>query len=156
MGAGVNREDKVHLSASASHIYGFTQGLFVKFYEQSLWQFTRQVRPLKPMLEKVKGGEPIVYGGLPIASFEALLGEGKLNGVEKIDGGWRWPSAAGGEGNFEEWRGGVLSETQKAGPAKRDILAEIMVFNLGVHTPMETMNAVLNWQNFLRNREGAG
>lgn len=155
--ATLDRETKLKLSSEAGYIYGFRQGLFIKFYEQSLWRFIHSVRPLKPMPEKVKGGGPVVYGGLPLKSFEALLAENKLPGVEKLDGGWRWPVAdSGTEPGYEEWRSAAMSEAKAVAPAGRDVLAEVMAFNLGIHTPMEVMNRVLDWQVYLRNREGAG
>jgi len=158
--ATLDRAEKLRLSAEAGVVYGFRQGLFLKILEQSLWRFVHLVRPLKPMLERVKGGGPIVYGGLPIKSFEAMLAENKLPGVEEMEYGWRWPAADGEiTPDFDQWRSTVISESKSTappGPNGRDVIAEILAFNLGVHTPMETMNAVLGWQDYLRNREGAG
>ena len=74
----MDRNEKLRLSASAEYGYCFKQGLFVRLYEESLFWFVMHMKPLKPMLERVKGEEPLVYGGLPVASFEKLLEEGTL------------------------------------------------------------------------------
>ena len=58
--ATISREDKLKLSAEAGYGHAFRQGLFSKLYEQSLWRFIHQVRHLKPMLERVKGGGPVI------------------------------------------------------------------------------------------------
>ena len=155
--ATLNREEKLKLSAEPGFIVGCRQGLFVKFFEQSLWRFVHTVRQLKPMREKVKGNGPVVYGGLPIKSFEALLAENKLPGVEGLEYGWRWPVIDDEiTPGYEEWRAGIIAEATTAAPSGRDVIAELMALNLGHHTPMEVMNQVLDWQVYLRNREGAG
>ena len=74
----MERAEKLRLSADHEYGHCFKQGMFVRFYERSLHWFSFAVKPLKPMLEPVKGSEPVVYGGLPIASFEKLLLEGGL------------------------------------------------------------------------------
>ena len=78
----MERSEKLRLSSSTEYGNCFKQGLFVQFYEQSLFWFATHIKLLKPMLERVKGGEPVVYGGLPVASFEKLL-EG-ITGVGRI------------------------------------------------------------------------
>jgi len=155
--ATISREDKLKLSAEAEYGHAFCQGLFAKLYEQSLWRFIHQVRHLKPMLERVKGGGPVIYGGLPIKSFEILLAEGRLTNAESTEYGWRWPWPDSDEPElaYEQWREQVLAgQEAPTKAAKRNILAELAAFNLGIHTPVETMSAVQDWQNFLRNREG--
>ena len=157
----MDRAEKLKLSAEPEAIYFFRQGLFAKLYEQSLWRFINRIKPLKPMIEKVKGGAPIIYGGLPWPSLETLLNGGQLPEIRSLDYGWLWPyqSQAGPEQEltaYEDWRSGVIAEAKTPPPLTRDVLAEIAAFNLGVHTPMEAMNAVLGWQNFLKNREGTG
>ena len=61
----MERIEKLRLSLDIEWCHCFKQGLFARFYEQNLYWFIHTVKPLKPMLERVKGGEPIVYGGLP-------------------------------------------------------------------------------------------
>ena len=157
----MDRAEKLRLSANHEYGHCFRQGLFARFYEQSLYWFSFAVKPLKPMLERVKGGEPIVYGGLPIASFEKLLAEGVLASVETTEYGWRWPYAAqkpcsDNAPPFVEWRTQSLTTTTDEKKHGRDILMEIASFNLAAHTPMQAMNAISEWQDVLRNREGAG
>jgi hypothetical protein len=72
----MDRGEKLHLSADEKYGHCFKQGMFLRLYEQSLYRFSHTVKPLKPMLERVKGGEPVIYGGLPISSFEKLLEDG--------------------------------------------------------------------------------
>jgi hypothetical protein len=165
----MQRDEKLRLSANQSFGYAFRHGVFTRFYEQSLHWFSLAVKPLKPMLERIKDNEPVLYGGLPIASFEKLLTEGVLHQVDTTEYGWRWPFAAQRElqksaPEFDEWRAAALAEKtaiamekrQAAKPYGRDILAEIAAFTLAAHTPMQAMNAIAGWQDFLRNREGAG
>jgi hypothetical protein len=142
--------------------------MFTRFYEQSLYWFNFVVKPLKPMLERVKGGEPVVYGGLPIASFEKLLAGGFLQHVATTEYGWCWryteqTSLPENAGTFAEWRVAALAEATAdvaerhlVKPCARDVLAEIAAFTLAAHTPIQAMNAIAGWQDYLRNREGAG
>jgi hypothetical protein len=93
--------------------------MFARFYEQALYWFSFSVKPLKPMRETVKGGEPVLYGGLPIASFEKLLAEDALQQVETTEYGWCWPYAMQRElpevaPPFAEWRETALAETGHA------------------------------------------
>jgi hypothetical protein len=74
----MNRAEKLRLSADTEYCHCFKQGIFARFYEQAPYWFISSVKPLKPMLETVKSGEPVLYGGLPITSFEKLLEEGAL------------------------------------------------------------------------------
>ncbi|MDR2050174.1 MAG: hypothetical protein LBQ63_00130 [Deltaproteobacteria bacterium] len=74
-----------------------------------MYWFNFAVKPLKPMLERVKGGDPVVYGGMPIASFEKLLEEETLQQVEVAEYGWLWRYAAQtplpeNAPAFDEWR----------------------------------------------------
>lgn len=171
----MNRSEKLRLSADAQQGAGFRQGLFVRLYEQSLYWFVTHVRPLKPMLERVKGGEPVIYGGLPVASFEKLLKEGGLQ-VDVTENGWQWRYAEQATGanedfsGYEIWREALLAGPvipAKAGIQKdgldarlrehdgekgRNILCEIRTFNLANSTPMQAMSAVAEWQEFLENK----
>ena len=110
------------------------------------------------MLERVKGGEPVVYGGLPISSFEKLVADGALLQVETTEYGWKWPYAGQkalpeDTPPFETWREEALNTTrcaEKPGNGGRDILSEIATFNLAAHTPLQAMNAIAGWQEALR------
>ena len=160
----MDRREKLGLSASEAHGYVFRQGLFMRMYEQSLYWFALYVKPLKPMQERVKGGEPVVYGGLPVTSFEKLLEEKTLC-AEIIDNGWKWRYAKQAQGadedfsKFPAWRENVLIIEQpikKNSTSDRNILDEIRTFNLAGSTPIQTMSVVADWQEYLRNWEGAG
>jgi hypothetical protein len=162
----MQREEKLRLSADESFAYAFRHGVFTRFYEQSLHWFSLAVKPLKPMLERVKDNEPVVYGGLPIASFEKLLEEGVLQQVDMTEYGWRWPYAAQQRlpedaPMFDEWRTAALAEAAANAMKRkaiksfdRDIHAEILIFNLAIHSPMQAMNAIADWQAYLRERAG--
>ena len=164
----MDRAEKLRLSADREWCHCFKHGMFTRFYEQNLYWFSFAVKPLKPMPERVKSGEPLIYGGLPIASFEKLLGEGALQKVQTMAYGWRWPYAAQkalpeGALMFDEWRSAALAETaastaarQKDKPCDRNVLAEIAGFNLAAHTPLQVMTAIAEWQEYLMRREGAG
>jgi hypothetical protein len=148
---------KLNLSKESGYGHGFRQGVFVRLFEQSLWRFAHTVRQLKPQLEKVKGGGLVIYGGLPIKSFEVLLAENRLACVEEMEYGWRWSvDEVEIKPSYDEWRVGILSETKNDRLNERNVLAELKEFNLSLHTPMEAMNKVLDWQKYLKNREGAG
>ena len=117
------------------------------------------------MLERVKGGEPLVYGGLPISSFEVLVEQGALQQVESTEYGWKWTYATqtkgAGEGfsGFPAWREAALAAEpplKSSSASNRNILREISAFNLAGSTPMQAMSAVAEWQEYLRNWEGAG
>lgn len=156
----MNREDKLKLSAEAGYVHVFRQGLFAKLYEQSLWRFVHQVKPLKPMPERVKGGEPVIYGGLPLKSFEALAAENKLPGLEQTEYGWRWP--AGDEEispGYEEWRNAAIKAAEEV-PATpgggRDILKEIIDYDLAGSTPLKAMLAISDWREYLQNGRKGG
>lgn len=161
----MDRNEKLRLSADAEYGHCFKQGMFVRVYEQSLYWFVTHVKPLKPMQERVKGGDAVVYGGLPVASFEKLLAEGAITSAETTEYGWRWPYAARPDGKeenaaaFQSWRETALAAEaplQSASNCGRDILRELRAFNIAGSTPMQAMTAVAGWQDYLRNREGAG
>lgn len=159
----MDRVEKLHLSSSVEYGYCFKQGLFVRLYEQSVFWFVTHIKPLKPMLERVRGGEPIVYGGLPVASFEKLLQENGLF-AEAIGNGWKWRYAEQIHGvnenftDFPAWREAAITAPLQQQPCSngRNILHEIRTFNLAHSTPIQTMSAVADWQEYLRNWEGAG
>lgn len=158
----MDRTEKLRLSADAEYCHAFKQGLFARFYEQSLYRFVHMAKPLKPLLEKVKCGDPIIYGGLPINSLEALIEQGRLQQVESTVYGWKWPCAeqkplSEGAPEFAAWRAAALAalfqtrvQIKPATPVARDILAEIASFNLATHTPMQAMNAIAGWQESMR------
>ena len=159
----MDRTTKLRLSADATYGHCFRHGLFARFYEQSLHWFSTAVKPLKPMLEPVKGADPLLYGGLPVASFEKLLAGAALVDVETTENGWSWLYAGqrpcpDNTPPFDEWRSQALAATGErsiAPPRGNDILMEIASFNLATHTPMQAMHAIAGWQDALRNRKGA-
>ena len=73
----MNIEDKLELVKDSQVIVGIKEGMFVRFYEQSLfgWQQWVSTQPhlptLKVLVKKVKklDNQEIVYGGLPIESL---------------------------------------------------------------------------------------
>lgn len=73
----MNIEDKLELVKNSQVIVGIKEGMFVRFYEQSLfgWQQWVSTQPqlptLKVLVKKVKklDDQEIVYGGLPIESL---------------------------------------------------------------------------------------
>lgn len=158
----MDRVEKLRLSASEEYGYCFKQGLFMRLYEQSLYWFVTHIKSLKPMLERVKGGEPVLYGGLPVASFEKLLKESQLH-AEATENGWRWhyteqPQGTGKNfSGYVTWREAALAAfaTHQASIGDRNILREIRIFNLANNTPIQVMRAVADWQEYLRNWEGA-
>jgi hypothetical protein len=160
----MDRAEKLRLSADTTYCCCFRQGIFARFYEQVLYWFCFAIKPLKPMHERVKSGEPIIYGGLPIDSFEKMLAEGAPLQVEATEYGWRWPYAGQNSlpedcPGFAQWRASIPAETLKNStslPAGKNILAELAAFNLAAHTPMQAMTAIADWQAHLRNREGTG
>jgi hypothetical protein len=91
----------------------------------------------------------LIYGGLPLKSFEAQLAENKLPNIEELEYDWRWPAADDKlTPGYEEWQSAAMSEAKTAVPGDRDVIAKILAFNLGIHAPMETMNRVLDWQTY--------
>lgn len=158
--ATLSRDEKLKLSADPKFVQIFRQGLFAKLYEQSLWRFVHQVKPLKPMLERVKGGEPVLYGGLPQKSLEALLADSKLPGAEPTEYGWCWPVIDGEiTPGYEEWRSAVIKASE-AIPVQRlggrDILREIIDYDLAGSTPLSAMLAISDWREYLQNDRKGG
>lgn len=159
----MDRVEKLRLSSSVEYGYCFKQGLFVRLYEHSLFWFVTHIKPLKPMLERVKGGEPILYGGLPVATFEKLLEKSSFS-TTATENGWKWRYAEqlhGADENFSgfpAWREAAFSAITPRQPdsGDRNILHEIRTFNLANSTPIQAMSAVADWQEYLRNWEGAG
>lgn len=72
-------EDKLSLVEASQGVIGIKEGMFVRFYEQSLygwqqWVLTRgdgQLPVLKVLRKKIKklDGREVLYGGLPIESL---------------------------------------------------------------------------------------
>jgi hypothetical protein len=157
----MDRTEKLRLSADTEFGYSFRQGIFSRFYEQSLFWFSVNIKPLKPMREKVKGGEFILYGGMPITSFEKLLGVNALLQVEYTEYGWRWPYAAQNglfdETRYTSWREQIpaVPETVDA-PKSSNIIDSILSFNLAGSTPIEAMQAIQQWQMDIRRQKEAG
>ena len=158
----MDRSEKLRLSADGTCGYTFRHGPFLRLYERSLYWFVHHIKPLKPMLEKVKGGEPLIYGGLPVRSFEKLLEEGGLC-AEATENGWKWQYAEQTQGADEDFSGlsvwreaALIAVPQQPNSSTRDILHEIRTFNLAGSTPMQTLSTVADWQAFLHNGEGAG
>jgi hypothetical protein len=164
----MDRAEKLRLSADGEFCHCFRHGMFAQLYERSLHWFSVTVKPLKPMLERVKNSEPVLYGGLPIASFEMLLEEGVLQQVETMEYGWLWRYAAQravpeNTPEFDEWRIAALVQAKADAtgrhpvkPCGKDVLAELAAFNLATHTPMQAMTFIADWQEILRSREGTG
>jgi hypothetical protein len=59
----MNRAEKLRLSADEHYGHAFRHGVFARLYEANLYWFSHTVKPLKSMPERVKGGEPVIYGG---------------------------------------------------------------------------------------------
>ncbi len=115
----MERSEKLRLSADQEYGCCFKQGMFVRLYEQSLYWFCTYIKPLKPMLERVKGGDAVVYGGLPVASFEKLVSEGVPLAAEATEYGWRWPYTARAGGKAENAAAFQRGQGRKAGSRRR-------------------------------------
>ena len=74
----MNIEAKLALVESSQRIVGIKEGIFVRFYEQSLFGWQQwvskqdQLPTLKVLRKKVKklNGREVLYGGLPIESLK--------------------------------------------------------------------------------------
>ena len=74
----MNIENKLSLVESSQRIVGIKEGMFVRFYEQSLFGWQQwaskqdQLPTLKVLKKKVKklNGREVLYGGLPIESLK--------------------------------------------------------------------------------------
>ena len=161
----MDRNEKVRLSLDYATGHAFRQGLFLRLYEASLCWFVHHARPLKIMPETTKQGEKLLYGGLPVKSFEALTREGRLPGLAATEYGYCWSCADHGvENQYPQWREEQLAllpteekRGQKPTPTGKEVLARILQFELARATPMEAMNAIASWQEVLRGqgKEGA-
>lgn len=159
----MTRSEKVRLSLSFDAGHAFRQGLFMRLYEASLYWFTLHVRPLKIMLETTREGERLLYGGLPIASFEALLREDALPEAHSTEYGYCWYNAGESvEQSYPAWRQAHCDRMpepvkKRAAMPQHDIIAGIQSFELSRATPMQAMNAIAAWQELLRGpgKEGA-
>ncbi|MCR9941937.1 hypothetical protein [Vibrio owensii] len=76
----MNIETKLALVESSQRIVGIKEGMFVRFYEQSLFGWQQwvskqdQLPTLKVLRKKVKklNGREVLYGGLPIESLKQV------------------------------------------------------------------------------------
>lgn len=156
----MDRAEKVRLSLDFTNCHAFRQGLFMRLYEASLCWFVHQARPLKIMLETTKQGEKLLYGGLPIASFDALAAENKLPGLQATDYGHCWNcDGQSAEAFYPQWREEQLAAIAgrpgkdaagQSGTTDNQVLERIRTFELARATPLEAMNAVAEWQAALR------
>jgi len=160
----MDRTEKLRLSLSFETGHAFRQGMFMRLYEASLCWFSHHAKPLKIMVETTKQGERLLYGGLPIASFNALLLKNALPESHATEYGHCWHCEGSSiESVYQGWREECLENsrtTQHArvdGRRQEEIIARIRAFELSSATPMQAMNAVAAWQEMLRvpGKEGA-
>ncbi|MCF4174885.1 hypothetical protein [Vibrio sp. McD22-P3] len=87
----MNIETKLALVENSQRIVGIKEGMFVRFYEQSLFGWHQwvskqdQLPTLKVLRKKVKklNGREVLYGGLPIESLkQAGIGIGAEADIE--------------------------------------------------------------------------
>ena len=84
--------------------------------------------------------------------------EGKLPGFQALEYGWRWPvdvSAWPGQTRtFQDWRSmaaAAMAAPASAKPAgARDVLCEIMNYDLAGTTPLAALLAISDWREYLR------
>ena len=120
----MDRSERLRLSAEGKYGYAFRQGMFVRLYEQSLYWFVTHIKQLKPMLERLKDGEPLVYSTLPVPSFEKLISKGALQAVTTKEYGWSWLYAEQTLGankdfsDFPAWREAALNTYTKEALSK--------------------------------------
>ena len=119
------------------------------------------------MPETTKQGERLLYGGLPLASFDALIRENAFPGLQATEYGYTWDcSGQSVEAFYPQWREeqfAAIAERPgkdaagRIGTADKQILERIRTFELARATPMEAMNAIALWQTALRGpgKEGA-
>jgi len=74
----LNREQE-----NTGKIYLYKEGIFVRCYNVSLYYFVSYVRSIKVLVKHIKNNDtPIVYGGIPLSSFEKLMEEIRQKGYE--------------------------------------------------------------------------
>ena len=162
----MERTEKLRLSMDFMIAHAFRLGLFMRLYEASLCWFVHYARPLKIMPEVTRQRETLLYGGLPIASFEALAQDGKFSDLRETEYGFCWNCQGQSvENTYPKWREEQVS-LLPASPARRDkqpktadmeVLDRLKGFELARATPLEAMNAIASWQSALRGqgKEGA-
>ncbi len=135
----------------------------MRLYEASLCWFVHTVRPLKIMVETTKSGERLLYGGLPISSFESLVKEERLPESRSAEYGYAW-DLAGHETEkiYPPWRQtnldrAVSFQSKNTGENHKEVISRIRTFDLVRATPMQALLAVSEWQELLREpgKEGA-
>lgn len=163
----MDRNEKVRLSLNFATAHAFRQGLFLRLYEASLCWFVHKARPLKIMPEVTKQGETLLYGGLPVSSFETLAAQNALPDLQTTEYGYTWDCPENTiEGIFSQWREKQLAAiaerpgkeaSRPAGMADKQVIEHIRAFELARTTPMQAMNAIAKWQKALRGpgKEGA-
>ena len=93
LGGVTNIEEKLALVQNSLHIVGIKEGMFVRFYEQSLfgWQQWAEDNPSLPTLKVLRkvikklGGREVVYGGVPLDTLTKQGVEVGLDGIVRLE-----------------------------------------------------------------------
>jgi hypothetical protein len=142
----------------------FKQALFCKVYEESAWQFCMQIKAYKPIKQYIKKvRKEIVSIGFPVNVLENIINLAKEKGyeIEQSENIIRINTNGFCEGSFEEWKNSVKMQVSsqsndKSGKVdnnlnkkKEVVIEKIKAYSLANHTPIETMQLVMELQKEL-------
>lgn len=157
--------EEVLTFSSPTEIVLFKQGLFCKAYETSAWQFCMLIKAYKPVkqyIKKVK--KEIVSIGFPVSILENIINLAKEKGYEikQIDNSTiiRINTGVSFEGSFEEWKNSITvialvqnnknyGSTNLSDKRKEAVIEKLKGYSLVNHTPIETMQLVMELQKEL-------
>ena len=151
-------------SANTSSIILFKEGIFWRIYEKSAYFFTKKVKDLKVLKKfyKIVNCE-VVYAGFPdtILSQIQVLCQSKNLKFEKYNEKQYSISGFEFDNGFEAWKNSIKMSlpVQSNGKSsmvdtnfdkrKEEVIEKLKGYSLANHTPLETMQLVMELQKEL-------
>jgi len=159
-------------SNKSNEIVLLKQALFCKVYEESAWQFCKLIKAYKPVKQYIKKlNKEVISIGFPISVLENVKSLAKEKGyeVKQNDNGEiiRINTGVSCEGSFEEWKNSIkarlpIQNNNKQASncsfdrRKEAIIEKLKEYSLANHTPIETMQFIMQLQRELAEKENAG
>jgi len=149
------------------------EGLFCRAYETSAMLFTQNLKKFKVQKKYYKViKNAIVFIGFPASGLENIINAAKEKGfaVEENTGGLiaRVKTSGITDESFENWKNNVCYSTPKIADITRsrgsfsvnnnevNIIQKLRSYSLADHTPIETVQFVMQIQKELAEMENAG
>jgi len=151
-------------NANIEHINLFKEGMFWRVYQKSAYYFIKQIKDLKATKKFYKNVNcEVVYAGFPDTILSQIQELVQTKGLqfEKHNERHYAVSSLAFDNNFEEWKNSIkmpvpAQNNGKAGIAdnnldkrKEEVIEKLKGYSLANHTPIETMQLVMDLQNEL-------